>query len=324
MSVLFADDFRSYATAADLPYGYGTYVSAPSAVLAASGGRTVLNLLGGTVVKSIPAGTKDVSVYMIADMSSETGSSTTHLLRLGINPPGVSDYTDVTNGYLYLILSETSVSVSRRAYTAAGVLTGSRTTIATGTPPAIASGGIWRIEVRVNETSETCRVTILINGAAVIDQEYTRTIGANACALGLGYFGVTSLNRGVSNFKARIGDLLLSNHDAATPFPLGQLNFDGLDTGVVDQTVSGSQTYDLTNLTALAGAVIATVAVARLESSGVTSRTAKVSLIDVSDVEVASSTTLIVSGVTNTDIRPDGGVMTLAQINALRMKVEIS
>lgn len=325
MAILFADDFRGYSDASELPYGYGAHVSAAAATLVASSGRTVLNLLGGTIVKAVSPSVSDLSVYMIADMSAETGSASTHLLRLGINPPGIeaAGITDVTTGYLYVSISETAVNVSRRAYTAAGALSGTRSTIATGTPPAIAAGGVWRIEIRVNETAATCRVTIVMNGVAVVDQEYARAMGANPCASGLGYAGILCNNRGASYFKARVGDLALYNHDAATPFPLGQLVFDGLDTGVSDLTVTGSQTFPLTDLSALSGPVLATMGVARMEAVGITSQTVKLSLLDGADAEIAANSKLIVSGVTNTDLRADAGPRTLAQINAMKLKIEV-
>ena len=325
MAILFADDFRGYSDASELPYGYGAHVSAAAATLVASSGRTVLNLLGGTIVKAVSPSVSDLSVYMIADMSAETGSASTHLLRLGINPPGIeaAGITDVTTGYLYVSISETAATVSRRAYTAAGALSGARSTIATGTPPAIAAGGVWRIEIRVNETAATCRVTIVINGVVVVDQEYARAMGAYPCAAGLGYAGILCNNRGASYFNARVGDLALYNHDAATPFPLGQLVFDGLDTGVSDLTVTGSQTFPLTDLSALSGPVLATMGVARMEAVGITSQTVKLSLLDGADAEIAANSKLIVSGVTNTDLRADAGHRTLAQINTMKLKIEV-
>lgn len=322
MAVIFADDFRSYPDgAADLPFGYDANVSAASAVLVASGGRTVIDLLGGTIARSISPSRNDVSLYLIADMSSGSTSST-NLVRLGINPPVVSGATSVNGGYLYLVFNEASVTVFRRAYTAVGAFTGSHTSIAAGTPPAIASGGFWRIEVRVNESSETCRIWVLINGVTVIDQEYARAMGANPCASGIGHIGISALNRS-SSFSARLGDVLIYSHDAATPFPLGQLSLDGLETAVVDEVVTGTQIFALGDLASLPGEVIATSAVVRLESSGVTSRNVKASLIDASDAEIASKTRLIVSGLTNPDMRPDGGVLTLSQINAMKLKIEV-
>lgn len=326
MTILFADDFRGYSDASELPYGYGAHVSAAAATLVPSSGRTVLNLLGGTIVKGVSPSVSDLSVYMIADMSAEAGSSTNaNLLRLGINPPGIeaAGITDVTTGYLYVSISETAATVSRRAYTAAGALSGARSTIATGTPPAIAAGGVWRIEIRVNETAATCRVTIVINGVVVVDQDYARAMGGNLCAAGLGYAGILCNNRGASYFKARVGDLALYNHDAATPFPLGQLVFDGLDTGVSDLTVTGSQTFPLTDLSALSGPVLATMGVARMEAVGITSQTVKLSLVDGADAEIAANSKLVVSGVTNTDLRADAGPRTLAQINAMKLKIEV-
>lgn len=326
MAVIFEDDFRSYASKDDLPRQYDVYSPTSSAVvLEANGSRQVLRLVGNHVAKSISPEARDLSFHAIFAMTTETTNTTTQLFRIGINPPGAPAAAQVnggSSGYMYVDFSKTLCRVIRGAYLPDGTMTGSRTTMTSVTlPTTIMPGNICRVEIRVQETSETCHITVLLNGVVLIDTDYTRTIGANPCNLGIGSFTIFAANTS-SSLKALLGDLVVYRADADVPFPLGNITMVSLDSGVTSEIITDTADYDLPDAT-ISGTIASVALYGRMDSVGITSRNGSVAAV-VDGAVAGSSGRQVVSGMLTPDIRHGVGKLTNAQINGMKIRIGVS
>ena len=327
MAVIFEDDFRSYASKDDLPRQYDVYSPTASAVvLEANGSRQVLRLVGNHLAKSISPEMRDVSFHAIFAMTTETTNTTTHLFRIGINPPGAPAAAQAvggSSGYMFVDFSKTLCRVGRGAYLPDGTMTGNRTTMTSATlPTTIMPGNICRVEIRVQETSETCHITVLLNGVVLIDTDYTRTISGNPCNLGIGSFTVFASNPGTSSLKALLGDLIVYKADTDVPFPLGNITMVSLDSGVTSEIITDTADYDLPDAT-ISGTIASVAIYGRMDSVGITSRNGSVAAV-VNGAVAGSSGRQVVSGMLTPDIRHGVGKLTNAQINGMKIRIGVS
>ena len=324
--ILYAENFRAYATVDDLALAYD-YFNKSGILFNEVNGRRIIENTGLLSMKIAP--TKKLCLRMIVSMATGTVASGDAIAQLAFNPPGIDRtawaYNGTSNARLVLSIRGGLILATRAPYKPDGTLTGTAVQIANQSVSIAPTGKDNLVEVMIDESGATQgRIVVRFGGVELVDKTYNIAQGGYPCDAGFGYFTMQTISLGSGKTRGRYGDVVLYTDDADTPWPLGNVVLDYLPAAGLPATVTtAAAEYALADLPAQTGQVLGAVARARMAvASGTQPTTPTLKLVDANGQALAQVQKELLVGAANIDARTLGVVAQASTLNGAKIRIE--
>ena len=325
MAFVLADDFRITGFSNHLPFSWPVYMGG-SPTVNSLGGGIVITPNGGTLVRRMPK-LKRFCIRFILHLGGGSPVASRDLMKINLNPaemPASSpSVASNSNASFELIIRSSTMTITRRAYDANGNPVSATQSVAAVSPAFSAVNNTANlVELMIDETNESCNVTVRINNADVVSMDYTRTIGGQACDKGYGYFGIHAGSG--SNMIGRMGDLAIYTPDTKTPFPLGALTFTNLLVSSTSEVVTEESVKDVPDISGLVGKALGVVTAVHATMAGsATSATLEIEQIAPDGSVYSGISQLVTAGTEPGLIQTAPAELDQEEINAMRVRYRV-